>query len=125
MTPLIKSHTGAMVPARVGMVVRQRNGLPLTITRIQGDTIHGFDMDCPDVSIYDNERFPECTMLHCPLVAGDEIECMFNDGQWKPVPHKYGDDALDYIQNKNGHIRHADPNLRDAPGFINTQPEER
>lgn len=101
--PMIRSHTGAMVPLRVDMVIRLGANGPL----------HTVNSLC-DAELFDYE----CTMLHCPLLPGDKSEVRYagsdewmDNGNMSNFNFDCQDDGIAFY-------RHASPDLRTSPDYV-------
>ncbi len=110
----IKSHTGEIVEARVGMVVVSFDKFSVSDRQ---QTIRE-----PDLHRRHLDNF---IMLHCPFQVGDEYHvyreglCGFED-RW--FEGQFFDNQEDADMANAGKFtmqrRHANPNLRDAPEYV-------
>lgn len=122
---MIKSHTGVMVPARVGMVVDADDEdfiLPerLSIVEVWADAGRLL------LSDYHSYSADKCTMIFCPPAVGDEVEHAGHKCIISEIDEQEGDcnliipewnDPDDTLCVFLDEIRHADPNLRPAPDY--------
>lgn len=115
----IRSHTGNMVEARVGMAVIVR--APDSSVRFKRATILAIDED-GSIQVEHSNGFnwvyaDLCTMLHCPFQVGDRFERLYEvSGKW----HEEGeitDITLHFAKHYPKLYRHASRDLRDAPGY--------
>ena len=116
MTVMIKSWTGEMVPARVGMVVSHPilDMSLLKITRISDTPFCIWVSYIDDTSMEYHVKLDDLTMISCPLADGDRIE-IFVDDVWF-YRDMFGDIILyKPTINYKFPIRHANPNLRTKP----------
>ena len=108
----IRSHTGNMVEARVGMVcVVEKSAIPVTIESIEGDCAWcSFDVSCDARRmIYASTHL---TMLSCPFMVGDETEFLYT------LPDNWIENGRIERQleadrcNDSSRVRHSNPDLR-------------
>lgn len=114
----IRSHTGNMVEARVGMVVsvRGHESSPVAITMLHGDRCtteapRGF------VGLM-NHPLSWCTMLSCPFMVGDEVKANTDEWGFIGTVKEIGEQDLFvaycgkiYVAPKTGWL-HSNPDLR-------------
>lgn len=114
----IRSHTGSMVDARVGMVcVVEKSAIPVTIESIEGDCAWcSFDVSCDTRRmIYASTHL---TMLSCPFMVGDEVKANTDEWGFIGTVKEIGEQDLFvaycgkiYVAPKAGWL-HSNPDLR-------------
>lgn len=115
----IKSHTGEMVEARVGMKYSHEYGNYelFTIKNFEDNFIIA-EVKYADVWRHDPKY---CTMLHCPFQVGDEVEALGQQFGYPDEWLEYGklelSDIEDIKNGTNSEFRHTNPALRDAPDY--------
>lgn len=124
MTTLIKSHTGAMVPLRIGMHYRHDViDRVFVVFALRDGFVMGAMKDDPDDCMRHDAKY--CTMLHCPFQVGGVVcggNLHFDSDDYTGIIVEIGDRIKvkcgdTYFISDEKFWRHASPDLRDAPDY--------